>query len=160
LVRASVGGSGAELEPVEKTARRTPEVSLKEVFLHAVASLPSPFGNNHRGEVVADALGYLQEGFGAHYATGVATDDAILVGDHAYARAVETIARLDEPQFIEVASRMIRDGAGEISGGNRVSLKLWAPHLAQLLGVISGESEERSEARIQVAIGEVEGAGE
>ncbi len=115
---------------------------------------------NGWGEVVAEALGYLQEGFGAHYATGAATDDAILVGDRAYARAVETIAHLDEPRFVGVASRMIRDGADEISRGNVVSLELWTPHLAQLLGIISGESEKRSEIRIQIAIGEVKGAGE
>jgi hypothetical protein len=142
---------------VEK-AHRTPDVSLEEVFLRAAAGLPGP--EDHRGEVVAEALGYLQEGFGSHYATGAATDDAILVGDHAYAWAVETIARLDEPRFVGVASRMIRDGAGEISRGNAVSLELWTPHLAQLLGIISGESEERSEERIRAAIGEVTGAGE
>ncbi len=96
-----------------------------------------------------------------HYARDkAATDDAILVGDHAYAWAVETIAHLDEPRFVEVASRMIRDGAGEISRGNAVSLVLWTPHLAQLLCIISGESEERSEARIRATIREVEGAGE
>ena len=143
-----------------ETARRTPKVSLKEVFLRAAAGLPGQAGESDWGEVVAEALGYLQEGFGAHYATGAATDDAILVGDRAYARAVETIAHLDEPRFVGVASRMIRDGAGEISRGNTVSLELWTPHLAQLLGIISGESEERSEARIQMAIGEVKGAGE
>ena len=140
------------------TARRTPEVSLEQVFLRAARGLPDPTGEDHRGEVVAEALGYLQEGFGAHYATGTATDDAILLGDHAYAWAVETIARLDEPRFVEVASRMIRDGAGEISRGNTVSVELWTPHLAQLLSIISGEDEERSEARIRTAIGEVKGA--
>ncbi len=146
---------------MEKTARRTPGVSLEEVFLRAVAGLPGPHGEDHRGEVVAEALGYLQEGFGAHYAKDkAASDDAILVGDYAYARAVETIAHLDEPRFVGVASRMIRDGAGEISRGNVVSLELWTPHLAQLLCIISGESEENSEARIRAAIGEVEDAGE
>ncbi len=146
---------------IESTARRTPGVSLEKVFLRAVAGLPGPAREDHRGEVVAEALGYLQEGFGAHYATPkAATDDAILVGDYAYARAVETIAHLDEPRFVGVASRMIRDGAGEISRGNAVSLELWTPHLAQLLGIISGESEERSEERIRAAIGEVTGAGE
>jgi hypothetical protein len=54
---------------------------------------------------------------------------------------------------------MIRDGAGEISRGNAVSLSLWTPHLAQLLGSISGEDEPRSEERIRAAIGEVRGAG-
>jgi hypothetical protein len=89
----------------------------------------------------------------------VATDDAILVGDHAYAWAVETIARLDEPRFVGVASRMIRDGAGEISRGGSVSAEFWVSHLAQLLGIISDEDEERSEERIRVAIGEVARAG-
>ena len=126
--------------------------------MRAVGGLPGP--EDHRGEVVAEALGYLQEGFGAHYALRAATDNAILVGDHAYALAVETIARLDEPRFVGVASRMIRDGAGEVSRGNTVSVELWTPHLAQLLGIISGESEERSEARIRAAIGEVEGVSE
>ena len=143
-----------------ETVRRTPEVSLKEVFLSAVGGLQGSSGKDLRGEIVAEALGYLQEGFGAHYATGTATDDAILVGDHAYALAVETIARLDEPRFVRVASRMIRDGAGEISRGGAVSLSLWTPHLAQLLGIISGEDEGRSEERIQVAVGEVRGASE
>jgi hypothetical protein len=141
-----------------KTVHRTPEVSLKEVFLSAVESVPELAGSDLRGKVVAEALGYLQEGFGAHYATGTATDDAILVGDYAYALAVETIARLDEPRFVGVASRMIRDGAGEISRGGAVSLSLWTPHLAQLLGIISGEVEARSEERIRTAIGEVRSA--
>ena len=143
-----------------ETARRTPEVSLKEVFLRAVGGLPGPAGEDHRGEVVAEALGYLQEGFGAHYTSGVTTDDAILVGDYAYAWAVETIARLDEPRFVGVASCMIRDGAGEISRGGSVSLELWTPHLAQLLSIISGEDEEHSKERIEIAIEEVRGAGE
>jgi hypothetical protein len=154
VVRAGVGGRGAELV---ETVRRTPQVSLKKVFSRAVEGLSGV--GDHRGEVVAEALGYLQEGFGAHYATGAATDDAILVGDHAYARAVETIARLDEPRFVGVASRMIRDGAGEISRGGKVSLSLWTPHLAQLLSIISGESAGRSEERIKAAIGEVARAG-
>jgi hypothetical protein len=141
-----------------ETVHRTPEVSLKEVFLSAVESLPELAGSDLRGKVVAESLGYLQEGFGAHYATGTATDDAILVGDYAYALAVETIARLDEPRFIGVASRMIRDGAGEISRGGAVSLSLWTPHLAQLLAIISGEDEDRSEERIRTAIGEVRSA--
>ncbi len=136
-----------------ETVRRTPEASLKKIFLRAVGGLPDP--GDRQGEVVAEALGYLQEGFGAHYAIGATTDDAMLVGDHAYAWAVETIARLDEPRFVGVASRMIRDGAGEISRGNTVSLALWTPHLAQLLDIISGEGEERSEERIREAIGEV-----
>ena len=140
-----------------EAVRRTPEVSLREVFSRAASRLPGM--GDPRGGVVAEALGYLQEGFVAHYATGVATDDAILVGDHAYARAVETIARLDEPRFIGVASRMIRDGAGEISRGGVVSAGFWTPHLAQLLGIISGESEERSQRRIRAAIEEVARAG-
>ena len=140
-----------------EAVRRTPEVSLREVFSHAARGLPG--AGDRRGGVVAEALGYLQEGFGAHYATGVATDDAILVGDHAYARAVETIARLNEPRFVGVASRMIRDGAGEISRGGVVSAGFWTPHLAQLLGIISGESEERSQKRIRAAIEEVARAG-
>ena len=138
--------------------RRTPEVSLKEVFLSAVGGLPVVAGRDQRGEVVAEALGYLQEGFGEHYAAGAATDDAILVGDYAYALAVETIARLDEPRFVGVASRMIRDGAGEISRGGVVSVSLWTPHLAQLLGTISGEGENRSEERIRAAIEEAKSA--
>jgi hypothetical protein len=138
--------------------RRTPEVSLKEVFLSAVGGLPVVAGRDQRGEVVAEALGYLQEGFGVHYAAGSATDDAILVGDYAYALAVETIARLDEPRFVGVASRMIRDGAGEISHGGVVSVSLWTPHLAQLLGTISGEGENRSEERIRAAIEEAKSA--
>jgi hypothetical protein len=154
VVRASVNGHGAELV---ETARRTPGVSLREVFSRAAEGLPGP--EDHRGEVVAEALGYLQEGFGAHHATGAATDDAILVGDHAYAWAVETIARLDEPRFVGVASRMIRDGAGEISRGGSVSAEFWVSHLAQLLGIISDEDKERSEERIRVAIGEVARAG-
>ncbi len=139
-----------------ETARRTPGASLKEIFSRAAAGLP---GGDHRGEVVAEALGCLQEGFGAHYAEGPATDDEILVGDYAYARAVEIIATLDEPRFVGVASRMIRDGAGEISRGKTVSLALWTPHLAQLLDIISGEGEERSEERVREAIGEVTRAG-
>jgi hypothetical protein len=139
--------------------RRTLEVSLKEVFLSAARGLTGTSGRDQRGEVVAEALGYLQEGFGVHYATGATTDDAILVGDYAYALAVETIARLDEPRFVGVASRMIRDGAGEISRGGAVSISLWTPHLAQLLGIISGEDENRSKERIGNAMEEVKSAG-
>ena len=73
---------------------------------------------------------------------------------------METIATLDEPRFVGVASRMIRDGAGEISRGNTVSLALWTSHLAQLLDIISGEGEERSEERVRRAIGEVTRGGE
>jgi hypothetical protein len=140
-----------------EAVRRTPEASLREIFWRAAKDLPVP--EDYRGKVVAEALGHLQEGFGAHHARGAASDDEILVGDHAYARAVETIARLDEPRFIGVASRMIRDGAGEISRGGAVSAGFWTPHLAQLLGIISGESEERSQRRIRAAIEEVARAG-
>jgi hypothetical protein len=136
---------------VERAARRTPEISLAEVFLRAGAGLPHP---DHRGEVVAEALGYLQQGFDSHYAGG-ATDEDVLVGDSAYAWAVETIALLDEPRFVAVASRMIRDGAGRISAGESVSLETWTPHLADLLDVISGEGHERSEARIRNAAREL-----
>src|SRR3712207_4101914 len=122
--------------------RRTPDISLKEVFISAARGLAVTGGRDQRSEVVAEALGYLQEGFGVHYGAGAASDDAILVGDYAYALAVETIARLDEPRFVGVASRMIRDGAGEISRGGTVSINLWTPHLAQLLGIISGEDED------------------
>ena len=103
---------------------------------------------------MAEALDYLQQGFDAHYAADGVTDDDILVGDNAYALSVETIARLDEPRFVAVASRMIRDGAGRISAGDRVSLETWTPHLAGLLDVISGEGVRRSEERIRRAAGE------
>lgn len=139
-------------------ARRTPEVPLRAVFARAVAGLPGGVDVEGRGEVVAEALGHLQEGFDTHYAGGAASDDGILVGDNAYARAVETIARLDEPRFVGIASRMIRDGAGEISHGGIVTVALWTPHLAQLLAVVSGEGERRSEERIRAAVREVEGA--
>jgi hypothetical protein len=129
---------------MDKTVRRTPEASLKDVFLSASAGL------DERAEVVAEALGWLQRGFDSHYAAD-ATDDDILVGDNAYAQAVETIARLDEPRFVGVASRMIRDGAGLIAAGKGVTLELWTPHLAGLLEIISGEGLERSEARIREA---------
>ena len=130
---------------MEETVRRTPEVSLREVFSRAAAGL-----DDERAEVVAEALDWLQRGFDSHYAAG-ATDDDLLVGDNAYAQAVETIARLDEPRFVGVASRMIRDGAGLIAAGKGVTLELWTPHLAGLLDIISGEGLERSEARIREA---------
>jgi hypothetical protein len=131
-----------------ETARRTPEASLKEIFLVAASRLPG----DDRAGVVAEALDYLQRGFENHYAVSDgATDEGILVGDNAYAWAVETIAYLDEPLFVAVASRMIRDGAGRIAAGERVTLELWTPHLAGLLDVISGEGQERSEARIREA---------
>ena len=138
---------------MEETVRRTPDVSLKEIFLVAAAQLS---GEDDRAEVVGDALDYLQRGFQNHYAAGDgATDEEILVGDNAYAWAVETIACLDEPRFVAVASRMIRDVAGRIAAGERVTLELWTPHLAGLLDVISGEGRERSEARIREAAEEV-----
>ncbi len=130
------------------TARRTPEASLEETFLRAVAGLPE---EDPSGRVVAKALGYLQQGFDAHYAGAGASDDDILVGDNAYALSVETIARLDEPRFVAVASRMIRDGAGRIAAGERVTLETWTPHLAGLLDIISGEGAQRSEERIRRA---------
>jgi hypothetical protein len=130
---------------MEGTFRRTPEASLKDVFLSASAGL-----DDKRAEVVAEALAWLQRGFDSHYAAD-ATDDDILVGDNAYAQAVETIARLDEPRFVGVASRMIRDGAGLIAAGEGVTLELWTPHLAGLLDIISSEGPERSEARIREA---------
>jgi|SRR5215213_2352973 len=139
---------------MEETPGRTPELSLENTFLRAVAGLPE---EDVRAGVVAEALGYLQQGFDAHYAGGGATDDDVLVGDNAYALAVETIARLDEPRFVDVASRMIRDGAGRIAGGGVVSLQTWTPHLAGLLAIISEEGEERSEARIREAAGELRG---
>ena len=139
---------------MEEGTRRTPELSLEDTFLRAVAGLPEEDG---RAAVVAEALGYLQQGFDAHYAEGGATDDDILLGDNAYARAVETIARLDEPRFVAVASRMIRDGAGCIAAGEVVSLRTWKPHLAGLLSIISEEGEESSEARISAAAQELRG---
>ena len=131
-----------------ETARRTPEASLEDTFLTAVAGLPEV---DLRGSVVAEALGYLQRGFDAHYASDGASDEEILVGDNAYALSVETIARLDEPRFVAVASRMIRDGAGRIAAGEPVTLETWTPHLAGLLDIISGEGQERSEERIRHA---------
>jgi methylmalonyl-CoA mutase cobalamin-binding subunit len=133
---------------MEETPGRTPELSLEDTFLRAVAGLPE---EDVRAEVVAEALGYLQQGFDAHYAGVGTTDEDVLVGDNAYALAVETIARLDEPRFVAVASRMIRDGAGRIAAGGVVSLQTWTPHLAGLLDIISEEGEERSEARIRAA---------
>jgi hypothetical protein len=135
---------------MQKPGRRTPGASLRVVFLKAVNGLPEDDG---RGEIVAQALDYLQRGFDSHYAaTNGATDDDILVGDNAYAWAVETIAHLDEPRFVAVASRMIQDGAGRIAAGEPVTLELWTPHLAGLLDIISGEGPGRSEARIREAV--------
>ena len=133
---------------MEEAASRTPDLSLKETFLKAATGLPV---DDDRARVVAEALGYLQQGFDAHYAGGEAGDDDILVGDNAYALAVEKIARLDEPRFVAVAGRMIRDGAGRIASGGAVSLQTWTPHLADLLDIISEEGARRSEARIRDA---------
>ena len=142
-----------ELLDMEGTAPRTPEVSLKEVFLRAAAGLSEDDG---QAQVVAEALDFLQRGFDSHYAAANgATDDDVLVGDNEYAQAVETIAHLDEPRFVAVASRMIRDGAGLIAAGEEVTLELWTPHLAGLLDIISGEGVQRSEARILEAAGEI-----
>jgi hypothetical protein len=131
--------------------RRTPTGSLEEIFCSAAAQLVD---EEEQSATVAEALGYLQQGFDAHYAKNGAgaTDDDILVGDNAYAWAVETIARLDEPRFVAVASRMIRDGAGEISARKDVRLDLWVPHLADLLQIISGEDTETSQRRIRQAM--------
>ncbi|MGH3088738.1 MAG: hypothetical protein ACRDSJ_15645 [Rubrobacteraceae bacterium] len=140
---------------MEDAPRRTPEASLKEVFLKASEAFPE---ERERAEVVGEALDFLQRGFDAHYdnsGRGSASDDDILVGDNDYAWAVETIARLDEPRFVTVASRMIRDGSGRISSGANVALELWTPHLAGLLDVISGEGQQRSEERIRAAAAEV-----
>ena len=134
---------------------KTPEESLEEIFRCAAAGVPDEEG---QGEVVAESLRYLQQGFDVHYAGGGerATDDDILVGDNSYAWAVETIAFLDEPKFVAVASRMIRDGAGVISSGDGVDLELWIPHLADLLKIISGEDAAASEAHIRAAIKDIE----
>ncbi len=141
---------------MEETRRRTPDLSLRDTFLKAATGLP---GEDGRAAVVGDALEYLQRGFDAHYAAGGAGDEDILVGDNAYALAVETIARLDEPRFVAVAGRMIRDGAGRIAAGGAVTLEMWTPHLGGLLDIISKEGAERSEARIREAAGELRGQG-
>jgi hypothetical protein len=133
---------------LEDTTRRTPDLSLRDTFLKAAAGLPE---EDERAAIVGEALGYLQRGFEAHYYGGEAGDDDILVGDNAYALAVETIARLDEPRFVAVASRMIRDGAGRIAEGGVVTVEMWVPHLAGLLDIISEEGDERSEERIRNA---------
>jgi hypothetical protein len=141
--------------------RRTPEVSLGDVFRRAAADLPGedPAGDERvsRASVVARALEHLQAGFDAHYAGAGATDEDVLVGDNSYAWAVETIARLDEPRFVAVASRMIRDGSGRIAAGDGVTIDLWTPHLADLLDIISNEGREESLKRISAARREVEG---
>lgn len=139
---------------MEGTARRTPGISLEDLFLRAAAGLPE---SDDRAKVVARALGHLQRGFDAHYACGPggATDDGVLEGDNAYALSVQTIARLDEPRFVAVASRMIRDGAGRIAAGEPVSVETWTPHLADLLDVVSGEGRPKSEERVREAAREL-----
>ncbi len=141
---------------MEETTRRTPDLSLRDTFLKAAAGLPE---EDERAAIVGEALGYLQRGFEAHYYGGEAGDDDILVGDNAYALAVETIARLDEPRFVAVASRMIRDGAGRIAEGGVVTVEMWVPHLAGLLDIISEEGAERSEERIRKAVEDLRDQG-
>ncbi|MBA2440995.1 MAG: hypothetical protein H0V53_01115 [Rubrobacter sp.] len=138
---------------MEQTARRTPEVPIKELFLRASEEIP---GDARRSGVVAESLGYLQKGFDSHYDTGWPEDMDILVGDRSYAWAIETIARLDEPAFVAVASRLIRDGAGRISAEGDVDLEVWIPHLAGLLSIISGEEAGKSAVRIRAATGDLE----
>jgi hypothetical protein len=134
-------------------ARRTPALSLGNVFRRAASGLP---GGDGRALVVARALDHLQAGFDAHYAGSEASNEDVLVGDNYYAWAVETIARLDEPRFVAVASRMIRDGSGRIAAGEDVTLDFWAPHLADLLDVISQEGPAASERRISAARDDLE----
>lgn len=126
---------------------------MKEVFLLAASDLPD---ESERAGVVAESLDFLQRGFEAHYG-GRASDEGILVGDNDYAWAVETIARLDEPRFVEVAGRMIRDGSGRIASGGAVDISFWTPHLGELLAALSGEDAEESENRIRVACRKVSG---
>ena len=141
---------------MEETSHRTPDLLLRDTFLKAAAGLPR---EDERAAVVSEALEYLQRGFDAHYAWGGSGDDDILVGDNAYALAVDTIARLDEPRFVAVASRMIRDGAGRIAEGGAVTVEMWSPHLACLLDIISGEGAESSEVRIRAAVREMRDQG-
>jgi hypothetical protein len=68
---------------------------------------------------------------------------------------VQTIARLDEPRFVAVAARMIRDGAGRIASGEAVTVETWTPHLAGLLDIVSGEGDGRSETRVREAAREL-----
>lgn len=127
---------------------RTPQLSIREVFRLAAEGAN---GDPERSEVVAESLGYLQRGFDAHYGAETAEDEQILLGDGSYAWAIETIARLDEPDFVAVASRLIRDGAGRISSGGSVDLGLWIPHLAGMLDILTGEGQEASETRTRQA---------
>ena len=124
---------------------RTPLVPIREVFRLAAEGAS---GDRKRSEAVAEALGYLQRGFDAHYAAEVAGDEQILLGDGSYAWAIDTIARLDEPEFVAVASRLIRDGAGRISAGGVVGFGHWMPHLTGLLDILTGEGREASGERI------------
>lgn len=125
---------------------RTPRIGIREVFRRAAGETSV---DPEQSEVVAESLGYLQRGFDSHYDADTAGDEEILLGDGSYAWAIETIARLDEPDFVAVASRLIRDGAGCISSGGAVNFELWLPHLAGLLAILTGEGPESSEARIR-----------
>lgn len=136
-----------------QASHRTPQLPIREVFRLAAESAA---GDRGRSEVVAESLGYLQRGFDAHYAASTAEDEQILIGDGSYAWAIETIARLDEPEFVAVASRLIRDGAGRISSGGPVDFGLWLPHLAGLLDIVTGEGQETSEGRILKAAADLE----
>lgn len=136
--------------------RRTPEVRIQEVFRLAVEESS---GDRARGNVVAESLGYLQRGFDSHYAAGTSEDEQILLGDSSYAWAIDTIARLDEPEFVAVASRLIRDGAGRISSGGAVDLGLWEPHLAGLLNILTGEEGAEGGLRIRRAVESLEDSG-
>ena len=134
---------------------RTPSLPIREIFRLAAEEASA---DRRRSEVVAESLGYLQRGFDAHYAAGTAEDEEILLGDGSYAWAIETIARLNEPEFVAVASRLIRDGAGSIASDGEVSLDLWTGHLAGLLDIVTGEGQARSEARIRAAAESLERA--
>lgn len=141
---------------MEQTSRRTPEASIQAVFLQAAEGLPE---KDARAGVVAESLGYLQKGFDAHYQVGSAEDEEVLLGDSSYAWAIETIARLDEPAFVAVASRIIRDGTGQVSLGEAVTLESWMPHLAGLLQIISGEDAGSSKDRVYTAAEELRAGG-
>ncbi len=142
-------------------AGRTPATSLGDLFLRAADGLPrEASGEDERAPVVARALEHLQAGFDAHYADPDASDEDVLLGDNSYAWAVETIARLDEPRFVAVATRMIRDGAGSIAAGDDVTIDLWTPHLADLLDIISNEGRDASLERIAAARHDLERDGD
>jgi hypothetical protein len=135
---------------LEGAVSRTPQVSIGEVFLRAAGRLPG--GADYRSRVVAESLEYLQEGFDAHHDSLEVGDEEVLLGDNSYALAIETIAKLDEPAFVGVASRIIRDGAGHVVEDGMVSIEAWVPHLAGLLGIIFGEDRASSEIRIREAL--------